>query len=68
MKRWLIFLFIISFLFTVYEISHSYGLFENEKDVIVNSDIGKWQIKVNDELINEITTFNVSNILALWQT
>ena len=61
MKRWLIILFIISFTLTAYEISKSYGLFETEKDIIVNADIGKFQIKVNDDLINETTTFSVSN-------
>ena len=62
MKRWLIILFIISLGLTVYEISASYGLFETEKDIVVNADIGRFQIKVNDELINETTTFSVSNI------
>ena len=61
MKRWLIILFIISLTLTVYEITASYGLFETEKDIVINADIGKFQIKVNDELINETTTFSVSN-------
>ena len=61
MKRWLIILFIILLALTTYEITASYGLFETEKDIIVNADIGKFQIKVNDELINETTTFSVSN-------
>ena len=62
MKRWLIILFLMSLLLTFYEITVSYGLFETERDIVVNSDIGKFQIKLNDELINETTAFSVSNI------
>ena len=62
MKRWLIILFVITLTLTLYEISESFGLFESEKDFIVNSDIGRWDIYVNDDSINEITEFSVSNI------
>ncbi len=62
MKRWLIILFVISLSVTLYEISDSYGLFESEREIVVNSDIGRWDILVNEESINEITTFSVSNI------
>ena len=62
MKRWLIILFIITLSFTFYEIAVSYSLFETENDIVINSDIGRWQILVNDESINETTTFEVSNV------
>lgn len=62
MKRWLIILFLIMFTATLYEISTSFALFESEKEIVVNSDIGKWQILVNDESINGMTSFSVSNI------
>jgi len=52
----------MSFLLTLYEITESYGLFESEKGTVVNSEIGKFQILVNDNLINETTSFSVSNI------
>ena len=62
MKRWLIILFLISLTATLYVISNSYALFENEQEIIVNNDIGKWQILVNNESINSRNTFSVSNI------
>ena len=62
MKRWLIILFVISLAITMYVIGDSFALFENEQTIIVNSDIGKWDILVNDASINNTTTFSVSNI------
>lgn len=62
MKRWLIILFVISLTITLYEIGSSFALFENEKEIVVNTDIGKWEILVNDESINDTTTFNISNV------
>ena len=62
MKRWLIILFVISLTVTLYVISDSFALFESEREIVVNSDIGKWEILVNEESINEVTTFSVSNI------
>lgn len=62
MKRWLIILFVMSLAITLYEISDSFGLFESEKEIIVNSDIGRWDISVNDQSINQTTEFSVTNI------
>ena len=62
MKRWLIILFVFVLFITLYEIKDSFSLFESSKDIVVNNDIGSWQIKVNDDLINDAVTFNVSNI------
>jgi len=62
MKRWLIILFVITLTITLYEISSSFALFETEREIVVNSDIGKWDILVNNNSINNTTTFSVSNI------
>ena len=62
MKRWLIILFVISLTGTLYVISSSYALFENEQEIVVNSDIGRWDIYVNNTAINETTSFGVSNV------
>ena len=62
MKRWLIILFVISVTITLYEIGSSFALFENAKEIVTNTDIGKWEILVNDDSINETTSFSVSNI------
>ena len=62
MKRWLIILFVISLTATCYVISDSFGLFESEKEIVINNDIGKWQILVNNNTINQTTSFSVSNI------
>ena len=62
MRKWLIILFVILLSITAYELSVSYALFESEKEFIVNSDIGKWEITVNDDLINETNTFTISNV------
>ena len=45
-----------------YELSVSYALFESEKEIIVNSDIGKWDITVNGSALNETTTFSVDSV------
>ena len=62
MKRWLIILFVISLTVTFYVITDSYALFESEKEIVTNTDIGKWNILVNNNSINNTTTFSVSNI------
>ena len=62
MKRWLIILFVISLTITLYEIGDSFALFESEKEIVTNTDIGKWKILVNDESINNTTNFSVSNV------
>ena len=62
MRKWLIILFVLLISITAYELSVSFALFESENDFIVNSDIGKWEISVNDDLINETNTFNISNV------
>ena len=62
MKRWLIILFVVIFTITVYEIGTSFSLFESAKDIVVNSDIGRWQILINDDLVTEIANFNVTNV------
>ncbi len=62
MRKWLIILFVILLSITAYELSVSFALFESEKEFIVNSDIGKWEISVNDSMINESTTFTISSV------
>ena len=62
MRKWLIILFVILLTITAYELSVSFALFESSADFVVNSDIGKWEITVNDSLINETNYFNISNI------
>jgi hypothetical protein len=37
-------------------------LFENEREIVINNDIGKWDILVNEQSINNTTTFSVTNI------
>ena len=62
MKRWLIILFLILVVVTAYEISSSFALLESEREIVGNSDSGKWDILVNEQSINNTTTFSVNNI------
>ena len=62
MRKWLIILFIVLLSLTAYELSVSFALFESEKDFVVNSDIGKWEIEVNGDMINTTNTFTISNV------
>jgi len=62
MRRWLVILFVILLAITLYELSSSFALFESDTELIVNSDIGKWEITVNDSLINESSTFTISSV------
>ena len=62
MRKWLIILFVILLAVTSYVIADSYALFESEQEIIVNSDIGKWEISVNGVGINNSTTFDITNV------
>ena len=62
MRRWIIISFVIVLFLTIYEISDSFSLFESQKVTIVNNDIGSWQIKINEDLINEVTSFKINNV------
>lgn len=62
MRKWLIILFVILLSITAYELSVSFALFESEKEFAVNSAIGKWEISVNDDMINETNTFSITNV------
>lgn len=62
MKRVLIIAFVFVLLVTLYEVSTSFSLFESANTMIVNNDIGKWQILVNDDLISEAVNFSVDKV------
>ena len=62
MRKVLIILLAVLVFAVAYELSVSYALFESEKEFIVNSDIGKWNISVNGYSINETSTFSVNSV------
>lgn len=62
MRKWLIILFVVLLSITAYELSVSFALFESEKEFVINSDIGKWEISVNDSLINETNAFSITSV------
>ena len=47
---------------TIYEITKSYGLFESNNNLIVESNVGKWNIIVNGTNINTSDSFVVNSI------
>lgn len=47
---------------TIYEITKSYGLFESNNNLIVESSVGKWNIMVNGTNIKNSETFTVNSI------
>lgn len=47
---------------TIYEITKSYGLFESNNNLIVESSVGKWNIIVNGTNIKNSETFTVNSI------
>lgn len=47
---------------TVYEITKSYGLFESNNNLIVESSVGEWNIMVNGTNIKTSETFTVNSI------
>lgn len=61
-KRWLIILFVVLLFVTAYELSSSFALFESDADFVVNSDVGKWEISVNGDLIDQTNTFTITNV------
>lgn len=65
MKKWIFLLFIVVVCLTIYEIRHSFSLFENEKDIVVNSSIGKWEITVNNSDVPKTATFTANNIVVV---
>ena len=63
MKRVLIIVFLFFFLLTFYVIiNRSLGLFESEQNVAINTDIGKWQVLINNASIKTDTSFQVTNV------
>ena len=52
-------------LLTILEIGITYGLFETNKLITVDNNIAKWQIKVNDSVINNTNQkFNVTSFIV----
>ena len=62
MKRWILILFVVVLFITAYEISTSFSLFESAKDIVINNDIGRWQVTINGDLATEVVNFNVTNV------
>lgn len=63
MKKIIVTAFLILLMFTILEISKTYGLFETKNNVVINEEVGKWSIKVNDKLINSSTGFVVDEFI-----
>lgn len=63
MKKRLWFIVIIFLLVSIYLISNSYALFETNSGGAIEGDVGKWIIKLNDNLISGATptTFNIDS-------
>lgn len=61
-KIWLV--FGITFLILlIFEIKNTYSLFETDTSTFVNSDLAKWEIKINNNNLNMLTEDN--NIFSL---
>ena len=66
MKKTLILVGIIMFLFTSYQIATSYAKYTAEADATVDKQAGAWVIKINDDDIsnsNAQTTFDIDEII-----
>lgn len=64
MKKILVTAFLLILLITISEIASTYSLFETNNNIVVNEDVGKWNIKVNNSLINENASFVVDNFVV----
>ena len=64
MKRVLVIIFLFFLVITIFEVVTSLGLFESAQNVVINTDIGRWQVLINDSSIKEETTFEVSNVIV----
>lgn len=61
-RRILYLLCAIGLFVTIYEITKSYGLFETNNNLSVESSVGKWNIMVNGTNIKNSETFTVNSI------
>lgn len=61
-RKLLICLCVVSVLVAIYIVTSTYGLFESQTSLIVDEDIAKWEILVNDTNIVTNNTFTVDSI------
>ena len=52
LKKFLIILTLIMFVVTIYKISSTYALLQSQTESVISKEIGKWNIKINE---NDIT-------------
>ena len=64
MRKILLCVILIFICLTIIELHHTWGLFETNNTIVVQNDIAKWQIKVNDSSINSPVNFVVDNYLV----
>ena len=65
-KKFLIFLSLLSSIITIYETAKTYAVFYSESLGILNKDIAKWQIVINDtDIVSEtIESFEINKLNA----
>lgn len=61
-KIWLVFA-LVFLIFLIFEIRSTYSLFETDTSTFVDSDLAKWQIKINNNSLNMLT--EDSNVFSL---
>ena len=64
MRKILFFVVLVFLCITILEINNSYGLFETNNTITVDSNIAKWQVKVNNSNITDPVSFIVDNYVV----
>ena len=52
MKKAILLISILMLFFTIYSIKNTFSLYESEKNILSETDIAKWEIKINENLLN----------------
>lgn len=64
MRKLLFFVVLLLLCITILEINNSFGLFETNNTITVDSNIAKWQVKVNNSNITDPVSFVVDNYVV----
>ena len=62
MKKAILLISILMLFFTIYSIKNTFSLYESEKNILGETDIAKWEIKINENLLNDSNEFVIDQI------
>jgi hypothetical protein len=62
MKKAILLISVLMLFFTIYSIKNTFSLYESEKNILSETDIAKWEIKINENSLNDNNEFVIDQI------